>query len=222
MKHPPKIKSGKKFKKSIYDLTAPITEKITVFPGDPEFKKELVCSLEKGQTFNLCHMQLGNHTGTHIDYPKHVIQDAKTSSDFPIEYLIGSGLIISVPDTEKSVTKEFVSELPILKSDIVFFKTANSKLSKEDKFTSKYVYIEADAAEELLKKGVKIVGIDYLSVDKYESEDLPVHKFLLSKEVLIVEGLELNNAPIGRCEILIVPVNIPNMDGLPVRVLAKK
>lgn len=203
-----------------YDLTTPVSEKTVVFPGDPEFKTQHVCSLEKGQTFNLCHMQLGNHTGTHIDYPAHVIQGAKKSSHFPIEHLIGSGLIVKVPDTEKAITKKFVSELPILQSDIVFFKTANSKLSKQDKFTEKYVYIEPDAAEELLKKGAKIVGIDYISVDKYEAEDLPVHRSLLSKEVLIVEGLELNNSPIGRCEIFISPMNIPDMDGLPARVFA--
>ncbi|MHB1948720.1 MAG: cyclase family protein [Gammaproteobacteria bacterium] len=205
----------------IYDLTAAISEKTVVFPGDPEYKTQKVCSLEEGHTFNLCHMHFGNHTGTHVDFPAHVLKDAKTSSDYSIDHLIGSGLIIKVPDTEKSVTKQFVSEQPILKSDIVFFKTANSKLSKQDKFTEKYVYIEPDVAEELLKKGVKIVGIDYISVDRYDAEDLPVHKSLLSKEVLIVEGLELNNAPIGRCEIYIMPLNIPKMDGLPARVVAK-
>jgi arylformamidase len=203
---------------SYYDLTTPISEETVVFPSDPVFKAQQVHSLEKGQKFNLCHMHLGNHTGTHIDYPAHVFRDAKTSSDFSIEHLIGPGLIAEVPDTEKSVTKKFVTELPILKNDILFFKTANSKLSKQKKFTDKYVYIELDAAEELLRKGVKIVGIDYISVDKYESEELPVHKLLLSQEVLIVEGLELNHSPIGRCEIFIVPIHIPGMDGLPARV----
>jgi arylformamidase len=167
-------------------------------------------------------MHLGNHTGTHIDFPAHVVQGGKTSSDFSIEDLIGSGLIIEVPDVEKSITRKFVAEQSILSNDFVFFKTSNSRLSKQDKFTDKYVYIEPEAAEELLKKGVKIVGIDYISVDRYEAEDLPVHKSLLSKDVLIVEGLELNNAPIGRCKIYIMPVNIHGMDGLPARVVAKK
>ncbi len=149
------------------------------------------------------------------------MKDGKTSSDFPIDNLIGSGLIIEVPEIEKSITKTFVTEQPILVNDFVFFKTSNSKLSKQEKFTDKYVYIEPEAAEELLRKGVKIVGIDYISVDQYEAENLPVHKSLLSKDVLIVEGLELNNVPVGRCKIYIMPVNILEMDGLPARVIAE-
>ena len=204
----------------IYDLTAPITEKSVVFPGDPEYKMQKISSLEDGHSVNLCHMHFGNHMGTHIDFPAHVIQNGKTSSDYSLTQLIGPGIIIEVPNEEKSITKQFVSELLILPDDIVFFKTTNSKLSKQEKFTQNYVYIEPEAAEELLKKGAKVVGIDYISVDRYDAENLPVHRCLLSKEVLIVEGLELNDAPIGRCEIFIMPLNIPNMDGLPVRVMA--
>jgi arylformamidase len=167
-------------------------------------------------------MHLGNHTGTHIDFPAHVIHGGKTSSDFPVHSLIGPGLIIEVPDQEKSITKAFVkSQTSISPNDFVFFKTANSKISKQAAFTEKYVYIEPDAAEELMLMGVKIVGIDYISVDSYEAENLPVHHTFLSNDILIVEGLELNDVPIGRCEIYILPNNIPGMDGLPVRVIAK-
>ena len=166
-------------------------------------------------------MHLGNHAGTHIDFPAHTIKNHKTSSDFPIEFLIGPGIIIQVPSTEKSVTKEFVAKQPIMSSDIVFFKTSNSKISKHAPFTEKYIYIEPDAAKELLQKGVKIVGIDYISVDRYDDESLTVHNTLLSKEVLIVEGLELSEIPEGRYEIFIMPLNIPDMDGLPARVLAR-
>lgn len=208
--------------KQIYDLTAPITPKTVVYPGDPCFSIEDVASLKSGSQFHLCHMHLGNHTGTHIDFPAHVIHGGKTSTDFPIQALIGSGLIIEVPETEMSITKTFIkSQEAISQNDFVFFKTANSKISKQAEFTEKYVYIEPDAAEELIEKGVKIVGIDYISVDSYEAESLPVHHSLLSKDILIVEGLELNGAPLGRCKIYIVPNNIPDMDGLPVRVIAK-
>ena len=208
-------------KAKYYDLTAKISQNTVVFPGDPEYQSENVCSLDTGSQYNLCHMHFGNHMGTHIDFPAHVIKGGKTSSDFSIENLIGHGLIVEVPDAEKSITKTFVKKQHILSNDFVFFKTSNSKLSKQDKFTDKYVYIEPEAAEELLKKGVKIVGIDYISVDQYEAENLPVHKSLLANDVLIVEGLELNNAPVGRCKIYIMPINIHEMDGLPARVLAK-
>lgn len=208
-------------KSKYYDLSASISEEIVTFPGDPQFKAKDVCSLEKGSHYHLSEIHLGNHTGTHIDFPSHVIKSGKTSNDFPIESLIGNGLIIEVPKNELSITKDFVKNQPILPNDFVFFKTSNSTLHKNSKFSKNYVYIEPEAAEELLSKRVKIVGIDYISVDKYESEDLPVHKFLLSKDVLIVEGLELNDVPMGRCKIYIMPIKINKMDGLPARITAK-
>jgi len=207
--------------KKYYDITLNISGNLATFPGDPCYQAEQVYSLEDGSHFRLNKLFLGNHTGTHIDFPSHVIKDGKTSSDFSIESLIGTGLIIEVPEQDSSVTKDFIKNLPILKNDFVFFKTANSRISKYAPFTEKYVYIESDAAEELLMKGVKIVGIDYMSVDKYESEDLPVHQCLLSNDVLIVEGLDLNNVPVGRCKIYIMPIKINDMDGLPARVIAK-
>jgi arylformamidase len=210
-----------KQQKKYYDITVNISENLATFPGDPCYQTEQISSLEEGSNFHLSKLFLGNHTGTHIDFPAHVIKEGKTSSDFPIDSLIGSGLIIEVPEQEISVTKCFIKNLPILKNDFVFFKTANSKISKNSPFTDKYVYIEPDAAEELFMKGVKIVGIDYMSVDKYESEDLPVHKYLLSNDVLIVEGLELNNVPVGRCKMYIMPMKINEMDGLPARVIVE-
>lgn len=213
-----KLKKPKKY----YDITVNISEDIVIFPGDPCYKIEPINSLEKGGHFHLNELSFGNHTGTHIDFPSHVIQGGKTSSDFSIENLIGSGLIIDVPEHQRSVTKQFIENLPILENDFVFFKTANSKISKHAPFTDQYVYIELDAAEALLMKGVNIVGIDYISVDQYESENLPVHHCLLSNDILIVENLELGDVPLGRCEIYIMPMKINEMDGLPARVIAKR
>lgn len=217
-----KIKESKEKKKvKYYDLSTNISEELVAFPGDPQYKAKEISSLEKGSKFHLSEIQLGNHTGTHIDFPSHIIKGGKTSNDYPIESLIGQGIIIDVPSNESSITKAFIEKQPILVNDFVFFKTSNSNLSKNAKFMNNYVYIEPEATEELLEKKVKIVGIDYISVDKYESEDLPVHKLLLSKDVLIVEGLELNNVPVGRCKIYIMPLKINKMDGLPARVIAK-
>lgn len=207
--------------KQIYDLSSEISSKLVAFPGDPKYSSESITSLENGQKFNLCHMHLGNHTGTHIDYPAHTISGGKSSSHFPIEYLIGPGIIIKVPPSEKSITKDFVAIQPIMKSDIVFFKTENSKISKHEEFTAQYVYIEPEAATELFEKGAKIVGIDYISVNRYDDENLTVHNLLLSKEVLIVEGLELDQIPEGRYEIFIMPLKTADMDGQPARVIAQ-
>jgi len=205
-----------------FDLTAKITTKTVVYPGDPNFSSESISSIINGKGFQLSLMHLGNHTGTHIDFPAHIQEKGKTSSDYSIDHLIGSGLIIEVPENQESITKRFIEEQThIKKSDFVFFKTKNSEISKQAPFTDKYVYLEPNAAEELIRKGVKIVGIDYISVDSAHADELPVHQSLLSNDILIVEGLELNGAPIGRCKIFIITNNIPDMDGLPARVFAQ-
>lgn len=211
---------------AIYDLTLPITSKTRIFPGDPEFKTEAVESLEKGSTYNLCVMHMGNHMGTHIDFPAHVIRGGKTSSDFPVQSLIGPGIVIEVAaeETKKEleISREFIRSQKILKNDFVFFKTTNSELSSKE-FTKNFVHLSVSAADELINKNVKIVGIDYLSVDGLHDEKLSVHHKLLSKDILIVENLNLKNVPNGRFrEIAIAPLNVPDMDGLPVRVLARR
>jgi arylformamidase len=207
-------------KTKFFDLTQDITEAV-VFPGDPVFKYEIVNSIENGSLYNLCCLQMGNHTGTHVDFPLHVIKNGKSSSDYPLESLIGTGLIIEVSEENEKITVDFVNKQGILKNDFVFFKTANSKIAENENFSSKFVYLDTESAESLVEMGVKVVGIDCLSVDSYEAEDLPVHKKLLSNEVLIVEGLKLNETPLGRCKIYILPIKIANMDGLPVRVVAE-
>jgi arylformamidase len=203
-----------------YDITTTISEDLVTFPGDPSYQMDSLSSLEKGQQFHLCKIHLSNHIGTHIDFPSHVIQEGKTSDDFSIEYFIGSGVIIEIPQAETTIKKNYIIKQNFLLDDFVFFKTSNSNISKYSNFTKNYVYIESEAAEELVKKRVKIVGIDYISVDKYESNDLPVHKILLSNEILIIEGLELRDIPAGRYQFFIMPIKIHKMDGLPVRIIA--
>ena len=207
-----------------YDLTRPIGPDFAVFPGDPEFKIEKVKEIAKGNTYNLCYLHMGNHTGTHIDFPAHVIANGKTSSDYPIDSFIGEGIIINVPDCEDEkslgITSEFIKKQNIKKNDIIFFQTSNSKLP-DNKISEKFVYLTPQGADELINKQIKMVGIDYLSIDPLEEETLPSHKKLLSNNVLIVENLQLANIPSGRYKKIIVsPPRLEKMDGLPVRVLA--
>jgi arylformamidase len=201
------------------DLTQEITSKTVLFPGDPIFDCKVLKTLFKNDQFELKQMSLGNHTGTHIDFPSHVIKGGKTSSDIDINNLIGDGIIIEIPKNVSSITRGSLLNSPIHKGDFVFFKTANSELLKNGILSKDFVYITPDAATALLEKEVRVVGIDYLSPDQYEAEDLPVHKILLSHDILIVEGLNLYGINPCRCKLFILPLNIPEMDGLPARVL---
>lgn len=135
---------------------------------------------------------------------------------------MGEGTIIEIPDSEKNITIKSIENAPIFKNDIVFFKTANSRISKQETFTEQYISLSLDAAKWLIDQGVKIIGIDYMSVDAAHEAFLPVHHELLANDVLIVEGLELANVTPGRCQITIAPLKIEKMDGLPARVFCVK
>lgn len=205
--------------RKIYDLTADITDKLVVFPGDPAFHTHELARINEASAFNLHQMTLCNHSGTHIDFPAHVIEGGKTSSDYGLEDLILDGQIVEVPESMNSISAAFVSSLQLNEGAAVFFKTRNSKLSKQDRLDQDYVYIEVDAAQCLVDKKVRVVGIDYLSVDNYIDSKLPVHHLLLSNDVLIVENLELAGVAAKHGKIFIMPLKVPGMDGLPVRVL---
>lgn len=205
----------------IYDLTRPISEHTPVFPGDPIFQKEKVSSIDEGCCFNLFKITMGNHTGTHIDFPAHVIYSGKTSSNYNIHDLIGDGIIIEVPVTMNSITSAFIQQQKIKKNDFVLFKTEKSDVDYMQ-FNEKFVFIEPDAAALLLRKRVRLIGTDAISVDSYHAEHLPVHHLFLSNDVLIVESLNFVNINPGRCHLTIAPLNIRDMDGLPARVLMSR
>ncbi len=208
--------------KVYYDATAPLLPETTVYPGDPTLSVKSVCKVGESSCFGLSEISLSNHMGTHIDFPAHVIKGGNTSSDYTLNDLSGKGIIIEIPSELSSITRDHVKVKGIYRDSIVFFKTKNSSIPKTGSFKKDYVYIEPDAAEILVQLGVKIIGIDYISVDSIENEDLPSHNTFLKNGVLIVENLELNGISPGECEVQIAPLNIPNMDGLPSRVILSK
>lgn len=170
-----------------YDLMTSLTHSIVAFPGDPPFDRNLIQSLHGESTHQLCQFSMGNHTGTHIDFPAHVIPGGKTSSDYPLGYLIGDGVVVEVPDSHRVITADFIEELEIFEDGFVLFKTANSKISKQKHFFDNFVHFSLDSVEKLLQTNVRLLGIDYLSVHKFDATSLPVHDALLSNDILIVD-----------------------------------
>jgi len=206
-----------------FDVTLPMTSELIVYPGDPKIKIKKLNTIEK-HGFCLQQMTLHNHMGTHIDFPGHVFKHGKTSEDYPLFYFCGKGIVIEVPAHMKSITKAFVESFSkqIMKNDIVLFKTSNSALYQKKKPSKQYVYFEKDAAKVLAKKHPKMIGIDYLSPDRYGDTALPIHQIFLSQNILILEGLFLRDVPEGRYrEILAIPVCMPCMDGLPASVFLR-
>ncbi len=193
--------------KCVHDLTRELNEHIPIFPGDPEFKIIQINSIKNGNVYNLHEIHLTNHTGTHIDFPRHVLEHGKTSSDFSLSNLMGEVLVIDCfVNSMQSITKKFIEnyQQDILPGDFIFFKNS--------------LFLEIDAAQFLIDLGVRIVGVDGLSVDDISDSSLDVHKLLLGHDVLIVESLDLTSIKAQRWQTSIVPLKINNIDGLPARV----
>ncbi len=207
----------------IYDVTVPISNKMPVWPGDPpvQLKAKSHQSRDKTHTVHVTAIELGSHTGTHMDAPFHMIERGRTLSDIPLDTLVGTATVVEIPSA-RSVGRAELEPLNWTGVERVLLKTENSKHWNDGRFYEEFVYLEPDGAQFLVDHGVRLVGIDYLSIDKFRSESHPSHFVLLEKNVVIIEGLNLNAVPQGNYTIYALPLNLQDADGGPTRVVLIK
>jgi arylformamidase len=209
----------------IYDLSVPISNELPSYPGDPEIKIDEWSSLAKGASANVSALCFGAHTGTHVDAPAHFIEGAKKIESLDLEVLIGDAQVIEVPQERLTIDEEFVAATCSEGTKRVLFKTRNSAFWTTDKtdFRTDFTHLESSAAQWLVEHGVKLVGIDYLSIEKFHSPDHAVHRALLSHEVIILEGLNLSGVPAGKYELICLPLRLRTAlgDGAPARAVLR-
>ena len=209
----------------IYDLTVPLTNDMASYPGDPGVQITDWSSLARGDSANVTRLNFGAHSGTHVDAPAHFIEGAAKSESLALESLIGEAEVIDVPDSCLSIGKEFVSDVYESGNSRVLFKTRNSKFWQEyaTEFRQDFTYLELEAAEYLAEQGVKLVGIDYLSIEQFGQKQHPTHLALLSRGIVIVEGLNLTGISGGRYELICLPMRIRSGqgDGAPARAVLR-
>lgn len=205
----------------IYDITIPISEKVTVYEGDPSVHFNVCSSLSKGDVANVTALTLGVHTATHVDAPCHFIEGAGTVADIELGKLIGECRVVEVSHHVIDI------EIDDLKSAIgavrVLLKTRNSEFWNDPhhSFRKDFTSLTPSAASWLADTGVKLVGIDYLSIEKFGSGNFDAHLALLGKEVVILEGVDLRNVPAGDYELFCLPLKLDGGkgDGAPARVV---
>ena len=209
----------------IYDLSIPLSSAIPTYPGDPKIEIHGWRSLSNGDGVNVSVLRLGAHTGTHVDAPAHFIDGAPSVGSLPLDVLIGDAEVIEVPSEFNSIDLSFVREHCTNESTRVLFKTRNSAFWKRSNadFEKDYTYLELEAAKHLVELGVRLVGIDYLSIEKFAQEGHPTHLALLSKAVIIVEGLNLSDVPAGKYELMCLPLRMSGGlgDGAPARAVLR-
>jgi len=203
--------------REFYDISAPL-EMSPIYPGDRPFSHEWMARLNEGNGYNLSALALGSHAGTHLDFPSHLLKSGKSQEQYFLERFIIPAEVVCVSG-KVPVQPRCLQGSKIDKGQALLFKTGNSqkRLMHQSAFSEDSVSLSLGLAQLCVVKGVTLVGIDYLSVDKYGDGTLPVHHTLLENDVLILEGIDLAAVPCGRYSLICLPLSITDAEASPVR-----
>lgn len=223
--YPSPSHSQKQHRMAYYDISVPLTNEMPTYPGDPGIQVTASFSLANGDSANVTHLNFGAHTGTHVDAPAHFIEGASKVESMDLDALIGRTKVVEVPATNLSVGVDFISQHCTADDTRVLFKTRNSSFWKEpiQAFRQDFTYLELGAAQALVNLEVRLVGIDYLSIEQFGQVDHPTHLALLSKGIVILEGLNLDGVPAGEYELICLPLRVSSGkgDGAPARAVLR-
>jgi arylformamidase len=203
----------------IHDVSVPLVSGMPGYPGDPPFTIEVVQRLGEAP-FQLSRMSLASHTGTHVDAPAHFVAGGATIDQLPLEILLGKARVVEVGVRER-VERGDLEALDLRDDLRVLLKTRMSGQLMKAGFQEDHVYLSEDAALYLVQAGIKLVGFDYLSIDRFGSADFPAHHALLDAGVVIVEGLDLSGVEPGEYDMACLPLRVAGGDGAPARVVLR-
>jgi arylformamidase len=206
----------------IFDVSVPVSDRMPTWPGDPAMSRTLALSLAKGDPANVSKLDMGAHTGTHVDAPLHFVEGMYGVDQLPIEGLIGPCLVVAADPPGHDLRPE---DLPDTDHTRILFKTRNSQrwAAGSTEFDKEFVAVGLDLARRLIERGVRTVGVDYLSVESFHAaEGHPVHTTLLKARLVVIEGLDLSRVEPGEYELFCLPLKLVGSDGAPARTVLIK
>jgi arylformamidase len=203
----------------IHDVTVPLSVGMAGYPGDPPFVLEASARLGEAG-LGSSRLSTSTHTGTHVDAPALFVAGAATVDQLPLEILLGKARVVELLARERAERADL--ESLDLRDDLrVLLKTRMSGQLQKPGYHEDHVYLSEDAAVYLAQAGIKLVGFDYLSVDRFGSTDLPAHRALLGAGVIVLEGLDLSEVEPGEYEMACLPLRVAGGDGAPARVVLR-
>lgn len=196
-----------------HDVSIPIHDDTTVWPGDSPVRLVADTRIASGDSCNTSNITLPTHTGTHCDAPWHFEDGGKRLHEIDPQVYFGDATVIHLPEADR-ITAADLGEAPL--PPRVLFKTRNSDFTVNGPFNTNFVALAPDAAQRLVDDGVRLVGIDYLSIAPWKNSG-PTHHILLENDVFVVEGLCLREVPPGTFPFVVLPMPIHGADGAPCR-----
>jgi arylformamidase len=204
------------------DISIPLYTGTIHWPGDPEPILERLLDTDQGEEANVTFLKMTAHTGTHLDAPCHFLAEGATLDAFPLETGIGPARVIEIPGDALRIGPEQLSRHAIEPGDRLLLKTRNSRTPwYRDEFHPDFASLSSEGARYLANLGIRLVGIDYLSIGAWESDGAETHRILLGAGIWILESLNLETVRPARYDLICLPLRIRGSDGAPVRAVIR-
>ena len=203
------------------DISVPLYSGMVHWPDNPPVSIERMMDQAHGDAANVSKIELGAHTGTHMDAPKHFLANGAGLDEMPLDAAIGLARVIQIEHPQAIFPSELEAH-NLQAGERVLFRTQNSdRCWKDEKFVEDFVYISAAAAQFLVERKVRTVGIDYLSVGGYVYDGIETHQILLGAGIWLIEGLNLASVKPGEYELVCLPLRVVGADGAPARAILR-
>ncbi len=200
----------------IIDISMELSSAMITYEGDPRVKMDVIKSFSKNGVL-LSKISMGLHSGTHVDSGLHYLRNGESIDKIDLKSLVGKARVCDLISAKSSITVSDLKTCGMKKDEIILLKTRNSKLLGKKLFSRGFVHLSENAADYLVGKRIKAVGIDYLSVEKFRSRENYVHKKLLSCKIPIIEGLDLRKVEPGEYVFYCLPLKIKGGEASPAR-----
>jgi arylformamidase len=205
----------------LIDVTVRLDANLPNYPGNTPLALEAVKRLARGDSSNVSSVHMSVHAGTHVDAPYHMLDGGYAAEDLPLDLLCGRARVIEVT-TRRGITAEDLAGFDLTEDVRLLIKTHNSRLWGSAEFHADYIGVTEPAAKFVVDRGVKVLGVDYLSVEEFKKAGKPTHHALLGAGTIVIEGLNLRDVEPGIYEMFCLPLALVGADGAPARVVLRQ
>jgi arylformamidase len=205
----------------LLDVTVPLDAALASYPGNTPYSLEPIKRIARGDSSNVSTLHMSAHSGTHVDAPRHFFDQGPGAEGLPLEMLCGRARVIELT-TRKAITADDLAQRDLSEDVRVLIKTHNSRLWGSPEFHTDFIGVAESGARYLVEHGIKVVGVDYLSVEAFKTPGAPAHHVLLGGGTIVIEGLNLRDIEPGIYELLCLPLLAVGSDGAPARVVLRR
>jgi arylformamidase len=201
------------------DISWPVWEGMPTWPGSVRYERRLASSIARGDDVNGSVIQMGVHGGTHVEAPLHFIEGGASLDSFQLEPFIGPARVVHVPEADEVGPEHLEQQLGTDDIARVLIRTRNSDETRDGEgFRTDFAALGLDGASWLARRGVMLVGVDYLSIQRFGG-DPETHRVLMRAGAAILEGLNLGEVAPGDYRLVCLPLALQGAEAAPARAI---